>query len=86
MRLFRANVEGRRLSWEGEQVLQTLWAVVHQGKIELSEPADLPEGTKVLVTLLPDGDSRFWVEASQKSLAAIWDNAEDDAYAQLLEE
>jgi hypothetical protein len=66
-------------------MLQTLWAVVHDGKIELAEAADLPEGAKVLVTLLPDGDSRFWAEASQKSLAAIWDNAEDDAYAQLLE-
>ncbi len=67
-------------------MLQTLWAVVHQGRIELSEPADLPEGANVLVTLLPNGDSGFWVEASQKSLAAIWNNAEDDAYARLLEE
>ena len=67
-------------------MMQTLWAVIHDGKIELSEPADLPEGAKVLVTLLPEDESRFWTEASQKSLAAIWDNAEDDAYAQLLEE
>lgn len=66
-------------------MMQTVWAVVHDGKIELAEPAELPEGTKVLVTLLPEGEDRFWVEASQKSLAAIWDNAEDDAYAQLLE-
>jgi hypothetical protein len=67
-------------------MLHTLWAVVHHGRIELSEPADLPEGATVLVTLLPEEDSRFWIEASQKSLAAIWDNAEDDAYARLLEE
>jgi hypothetical protein len=60
--------------------------VVRQGRVELSEPADLPEGAKVLVTLLPDDESRFWIEASQKSLAAVWDNAEDDAYARLLEE
>jgi hypothetical protein len=66
-------------------MMQTVWAVVHDGKIELSEAADLPEGAKVLVTLLPEDENRFWVEASQKSLAAIWDNAEDDAYAQLLE-
>jgi hypothetical protein len=65
-------------------MMQTLWAVVHGGKIELSEPAELPEGTKVLVTLLPEDEGRFWLEASQKSLAAIWDNPEDDAYAQLL--
>jgi len=67
-------------------MMQTLWAVIHGGKIELAEPADLPEGAKVLVTLLPDNESRFWTDASQKSLAAIWDNAEDDAYAQLLKE
>jgi hypothetical protein len=67
-------------------MMQTVWAVIHDGKIELSEPADLPEGAKVLVTLLPEDEGRFWVEASQKSLAAIWDNAEDDAYAQLLKE
>jgi len=66
--------------------MRTLWAVVHDGKIELSERADLPEGAKVLVTLLPEDDGHFWVEASQKSLATVWDNAEDDAYAQSLEE
>jgi hypothetical protein len=65
-------------------MMQTLWAVIHEGKIVLSEPAELPEGGKVLVTLLTDDESRFWTEASQKSLAAVWDNAEDDAYAQLL--
>ena len=65
-------------------MMQTLWAVIHEGKIVLSEPAELPEGTKVLVTLLTEDESHFWAEASQKSLAAVWDNAEDDAYAQLL--
>ena len=65
-------------------MMQTLWAVIHDGRIELSEPADLPEGTKVLVTLLPEDENRFWVGASQQSLATIWDNAGDDAYAQLL--
>jgi hypothetical protein len=66
-------------------MMQTVLAVIHDGKIELAEPVDLPEGAKVLVTLLPEDESRFWVEASQKSLAAVWDNAEDDAYAQPLE-
>jgi predicted DNA-binding antitoxin AbrB/MazE fold protein len=67
-------------------MMQTLWAVIHGGKIELAEPVDLPEGAKVLVTLLSEDETRFWTDASQKSLAAIWDNAEDDAYAQLLKE
>ena len=67
-------------------MLQTMWATVHDGQIQLAEPIDLPEGTKLLVTVLPVDENRFWLEASQSSLAAIWDNAEDDAYAQLLEE
>ena len=61
--------------------MQTLWAVVHDGKIELAESVDLPEGARALVTLLSEDENRFWTESSQKSLAAIWDNAEDDAYA-----
>jgi hypothetical protein len=65
-------------------MMQTVWAVIHGGRIELAEPADLPEGAKVLVTLLPEEVSSLWANASQKSLAAIWDSAEDDAYAQLL--
>jgi hypothetical protein len=66
-------------------MLQTLWAVVHDGKIELSERLDLPEGATLLVTLLPGDEERFWLEASHKSLSAVWDNTEDDAYAQLLQ-
>lgn len=64
-------------------MMQTLWAVIHGGKIELAEPAELPEGAKVLVTFLSEDESRFWADASQKSLAAVWDNAEDEAYVQL---
>jgi hypothetical protein len=67
-------------------MLQTLWATVQEGQIQLSEQISLPEGTKLLVTVLPDDDGQFWSGASQTSLAAIWDNAEDDAYAQLLKE
>lgn len=32
-----------------------------------------------------DGDD-FWLGASQPSLDAIWNNSEDDVYAELLEE
>lgn len=35
-------------------MLKTLIATVHQGKIEISEELKLPEGTKVLVTVLPN--------------------------------
>jgi hypothetical protein len=49
------------------------------------ESTELSEGTKVLITLFPDdNDADFWLQAAQGSLDAIWDNAEDDVYAQLL--
>ncbi|MBV8885764.1 MAG: hypothetical protein JO235_17460 [Chroococcidiopsidaceae cyanobacterium CP_BM_RX_35] len=66
-------------------MLKTLWATVRQGKIELLESAELPEGTRVLVTLLPDDEAEFWLQASQPSLNSVWDNAEDDVYVQLLQ-
>ena len=62
-------------------MMQTVWAVVHDGRIEPSEPVELPEGSRVLVTFLPEDESQFWLQASETSLSAIWDNAEDDAYA-----
>lgn len=64
--------------------LKTLWATVQQGKIALLESSELPEGAKVLVTLLPDEEAEFWLQASQTSLDRVWDNTEDDIYAQLL--
>ncbi len=66
-------------------MLQTLWATIRQGKIELLESTELPEGTRVLVTLLPDDEAGFWIQASKTSLDAVWDNTEDDVYAQLLQ-
>ena len=66
-------------------MLKTLWAVVRKERIELLEKENIPEGTKVLVTVLPEGDeSRFWLKTSQISLDAVWNNTEDDVYAQLL--
>ena len=65
-------------------MLKTLWATVRQGKIELLEPGELTEGTRVLVTLLPDEEFEFWLQTSQVSLDTIWDNTEDDVYAELL--
>jgi hypothetical protein len=58
-------------------------AVVREGKIELPEEAELPDGTEVLVTPLADSD--FWLRAGEESLGAVWDNTEDDVYAELLE-
>lgn len=66
-------------------MLKTLWATIRQGKIELLESTELPEGTKVLVTLLPsDDESDFWLKASYPSVDAVWSNPADDIYAELL--
>ena len=67
-------------------MLKTVWAVVRNGKVELLENLQLLEGSKVLVTLISDQDEQqFWLIGSEKSLNKIWDNEEDDIYAELLE-
>jgi hypothetical protein len=66
-------------------MLKTLLATVRSGKIELLEAAELPDGARVLVTVLPDDEAEFWQTASQPSLDAVWDNSEDDVYAELLQ-
>ena len=63
---------------------RTVRAIVREGKIEVLEDFDLPEGAKVLLTVIPDQKDEFWLMTSEVSLQAIWDNAEDDVYAQLL--
>ena len=63
----------------------TFTAIVHNGKIEPLHTKLPPEGTEVLVSVKPDALLNFWQAASSKSLDAIWDNDEDDRYAELLE-
>jgi len=68
-------------------MLQTVWAEIRNGKIEPLESIPLPEGAKAIVTFFPDDeDARFWMFASENALADVWDNAEDDIYADLLQE
>ena len=67
-------------------MLNSVLGTVKNGRIELAEQVSLAEGMKLLVIFLPsENDSEFWVKASQPSLAAIWDNPQDDQYASLLE-
>ena len=65
-------------------MLRTFLGTVRQGKIELLDSAELVEGTQVLVTLIANDECEFWLQTSQVSLNAVWDNAEDDIYAELL--
>ena len=67
-------------------MLQTVWAVIHDGKIEPLEGVVFPEGTKVIVTLLPEEEEPgFWLSASETSLTEVWENDEDNIYAELLQ-
>ena len=65
-------------------MLSTIHAVIRDGKIELLEPISLPDGAHVLVTVLQDDDQAFWQHVSESALKHVWDNAEDDIYADLL--
>ena len=65
-------------------MLNTLHAVVRDGKIELLESVSLPDGAHVLVTVLQDDDQAFWQQASESALTRVWANTEDDIYAELL--
>lgn len=64
-------------------MLNTVRAIVKEGKIELLEEIDIPEGTEVLVTPLID-ETDFWLKVSRPAIDAVWDNEEDDVYAELL--
>ena len=66
-------------------MLATYPAEVKRGKVALDPRVKVPDGTKVLVTVLADSDVTFWEGASSPSLAVVWGNEEDDVYAKLLE-
>lgn len=72
-------------------MLRTLRGIVREGKVSFLEPATVPDGTRALIVLLTDGETGpaesadFWRAGGQASLDAVWDNAEDDVYAELLE-
>lgn len=62
----------------------TIEAVLENGHFVPVENISWPDGTKALVTIVSDEDKEFWLSASEESLNAIWDNEEDDVYAELL--
>jgi hypothetical protein len=64
-------------------MLSTVWGVVREGQIELLEDIDLPEGSKVLVTLMEDDDSAFWWQDGQVTLDADGHEPKDGAEGQL---
>jgi predicted DNA-binding antitoxin AbrB/MazE fold protein len=66
-------------------MLSTVWAVMHEGRIELLEPIDLPEGAKLLVTLVEEEESPFWWQDCQSQLDDILNDSDDDTSTPLSE-
>jgi hypothetical protein len=64
-------------------MLNTVRAIVRAGKIELLEDIEIPDGSEVLVTPLVEGPD-FWLSVSEAGLERVWNNSEDDVYAELL--
>jgi predicted DNA-binding antitoxin AbrB/MazE fold protein len=65
-------------------MMNTIAAIVSNGQIIPLEKMELKDGTKALVTFLETDDKEFWLHASETSLNKVWDNEEDDVYAELL--
>lgn len=65
-------------------MLNAIKAVVREGRIIPLENVEIPEGTKVLVTVLDDEETEFWAAASESALSAVWGNDGDNIYAELL--
>ncbi|MGQ0543439.1 MAG: antitoxin AF2212-like protein [Blastocatellia bacterium] len=64
--------------------MNTVQGIVKNGHIIPLGNIELEEGMKVLVTLADRDDQEFWLAASEESLNEIWNNEEDDIYAELL--
>jgi predicted DNA-binding antitoxin AbrB/MazE fold protein len=65
-------------------MLNTIEAIVKNGQIVPIEEIELPEGSKAFVTILNGEEKDFWLLATEDSLKNVWENEEDDIYAQLL--
>lgn len=64
-------------------MMNTVKAIIKEGNVELLEPIQIPDGTELLVTILSE-EKEFWLQASDVSLASVWNNKEDNVYAELL--
>ena len=64
---------------------QTFEAIYENGRLVLLKPLPLPENCHVRVTIeTGDADREAWLKLSEKSLAEVWNNANDDVFNELL--
>jgi hypothetical protein len=67
--------------------MESIPGIVQDKKVVLLEEIDIPDGTRVIVTVPSEEKSApFWEAASAGTLDRIWNNEEDDIYADLLKE
>ena len=64
--------------------MNVIEGVVKNGRVVPTGKIVLPEGSKALITIIDAEEDDFWLSASEESAAAIWDNTQDDVYAELL--
>ncbi|HMO80936.1 MAG TPA: hypothetical protein PKD24_09100 [Pyrinomonadaceae bacterium] len=75
--------------------MQTVEAIIDKnGAVRLLGSVKLPKERRALVTILDEepidsmgsgsDDSELWLTGSSETLEGIWDNEEDDVYAELL--
>jgi predicted DNA-binding antitoxin AbrB/MazE fold protein len=61
----------------------TVEAIYEKGVLKPSEALDLPEQSKVKVTIEIDTARREWLNASQQALLKTWDNEANDVFNEL---
>jgi len=85
--LYRYYIFKHQAEWQqngGGIIYQTLSAEMRNSRIKLLDKAKIPEGARLLVTVMQEDDRLFWQNASQESLDKIWANTEDDVYEELI--
>ncbi|OGU17443.1 MAG: hypothetical protein A2X61_08995 [Ignavibacteria bacterium GWB2_35_12] len=60
-------------------------AVYESGNLKLPKDASIPDGSKVIVTVIEEPSEDYFIKASEEMLDKIWNNDNDDIYEQLLE-
>jgi hypothetical protein len=64
-------------------MFESLWAEVKNGKIELPEHIELPEGSRVMVTVLSVPEKEFRADQKQTLFGETWqDPAVEDSGTQ----
>ncbi len=68
--------------------MKTMTATWHNGRLELAEPVDWPEGTRVQVTPVADTPQRVdWLSLPPLDVGEFRDlSADDDLLAELLDD